>query len=93
MNDAMPQKLPPVPVLLLEVLIPCIAAALVFVAFEAVTGKSWGGAPIGAIAGVVAAMQFSPQMQARPVAQRRLISLAGALAGTAVVVLAMWLIG
>ena len=93
MNDAMPQKLPPIPVLLLEVLIPSIAAALIFIAFEALTGKSWGGAPIGAIAGLVAAMQFTPQMLAMPAGRRRLISLASALAGAAVTVAAMTLIG
>jgi len=92
MNRAMPQKLPPIPVLLLEVLIPSIAAALIFVAFEAVTGKSWGGAPIGAIAGLVAAMQFAPTMQAMPAGRRRLISFACALAGAAATIAVMALI-
>jgi hypothetical protein len=92
-TEAMPQKLPPLPVLLLEILVPSIAVGLVFVAFEMVTGKSWGGAPIGAVAGIVAVMQYAPQMQAMPAARRRLITLGSALAGASVTIAAMSLIG
>ena len=89
----MPQKMPPILVMIVETLIPTLAAIVVFAGFAALTGKSWGGAPVGVIAGVVGPMQFTPAMLAKPLYQRRLIGLASAVAGASAAIAALSLIG
>ena len=88
----MQQKMPSIPSMIVEILIPTLAAVAVFASFAALTGKSMGGAPIGAVAGIVAVMQFTPAMQALPPRRRRLIGLASAIAGAAAAIAAISLI-
>ena len=89
----MPQKMPSFFTMIVETLIPTLAAIVVFAGFAALTGKSWGGAPIGVIGGVIGPMQFTPAMQAKPLYQRRLIGLASAVAGAAAAIAGLSLIG
>ena len=89
----MPQRMSTYLALAAELLIAMLPAIGVFIAFEAVTGKSWGGAPIGAIAGVIAPLQFAPSMQALPPLRRRLISTASAFAGALAVIVVLSVIG